>query len=230
MGVEPTIREAHANGLEEEQVALSGRAVLLDEHPIWLDALAILLVSRGLQVVGKVMSPAEALKLVADKQPDALIACLDFQGGGMDGIELLRRVRERSRKVRIVAFSATQDPFHVRAALTAGADAYLPKTTAASVVVETVRDCLVGGPCACDPELLGDSENEPTLTARELEIVHLAARGYTNAQIAQRLWVTKWTVKFHLANTYRKLGVANRTQAARYVFEQGLVGPAPRDR
>jgi DNA-binding CsgD family transcriptional regulator len=60
------------------------------------------------------------------------------------------------------------------------------------------------------------------LTARELEIVHLVARGYTNVQIAQRLWVTKWTVKFHLANAYRKLGVSNRTQAARYLFDHGL--------
>jgi DNA-binding CsgD family transcriptional regulator len=62
----------------------------------------------------------------------------------------------------------------------------------------------------------------PALTARELEIVHLVARGYTNVQIAQRLWVTKWTVKFHLANAYRKLGVSNRTQAARYLFDHGL--------
>ena len=62
------------------------------------------------------------------------------------------------------------------------------------------------------------------LTARELEIVQLVAHGYTNAQIAERLCVTKWTVKFHLVNAYRKLGVSNRTQAARYLFEHGLSG------
>ena len=68
----------------------------------------------------------------------------------------------------------------------------------------------------------GLAPRRPALTARELEIVHLVARGYTNAQIAQRLWVTKWTVKFHLVNAYRKLGVSNRTQAARYLFDHGL--------
>lgn len=224
MGVEPTIREAL--GPEDEGISLNGSAVLLDEHPLWLAALDALLVSRGLRVVGKATSPEEALRLVASTKPDTLIACLDFPGRSMDGIELLRRVRARSREVRIVAFSANHDPFHVRAAVAAGADAYLPKTTAPSVVVETVRDCLVGGTaCACDPQLLAEEENEPTLTARELEIVHLAARGYTNAQIAERLWVTTWTVKFHLVNVYRKLGVSNRTQAARYLFEQGLAAP-----
>jgi DNA-binding NarL/FixJ family response regulator len=224
VGVEPTIREAL--GPEDEGISLNGSAVLLDEHPLWLAALDALLVSRGLRVVGKATSPEEALRLVASTKPDTLIACLDFPGRSMAGIELLRRVRARSRDVRIVAFSANHDPFHVRAAVAAGADAYLPKTTAPSVVVETVRDCLVGGTaCACDPQLLAEEENEPTLTARELEIVHLAARGYTNAQIAERLWVTTWTVKFHLVNVYRKLGVSNRTQAARYLFEQGLAAP-----
>ena len=66
------------------------------------------------------------------------------------------------------------------------------------------------------------------MTGRELEILHLVARGHTNAEIAERLWVTKWTVKFHLANAYRKLGVSNRTQAARYVFNRGLAA-LPRD-
>jgi len=65
------------------------------------------------------------------------------------------------------------------------------------------------------------------LTQRELEIVTLAARGYTNSQIAERLWITRWTVKYHLANAYKKLGVSNRTQAARQLFERRLSGHAP---
>ena len=62
------------------------------------------------------------------------------------------------------------------------------------------------------------------LTTRELEILRLAAQGYTNGQIARELWVTEQTVKFHLSNTYRKLGVANRTEASRYAYVHGLVG------
>ena len=67
------------------------------------------------------------------------------------------------------------------------------------------------------------------LTTRETEILGLAAQGMTNGRIARELWITEQTVKFHLANTYRKLGVANRTEASRYAFVNALVPPAPRE-
>jgi DNA-binding NarL/FixJ family response regulator len=213
-----------ANGRRDGEIVINGEVVLVDDHPIWLDALEALLASKGMRVVGKVTSAEAALKLVSPTRPDALIVSLDLGDLETDGLDLVRRARERSRGLRIVAFSARHDPFHLRAAVTAGADAFLPKTADAAEVAQTVRECLVGerrSPCAAEPN--GDEEAaQPALTARELEIVELAARGYTNAQIAQRLWVTKWTVKFHLVNAYRKLGVSNRTQAARYLFEHGL--------
>ena len=69
-----------------------------------------------------------------------------------------------------------------------------------------------------------ENNSRQALTARELEIVQLVSRGYTNGQIAKKLWVSRSTVKFHLTNAYRKLGVSNRTQAARYLFDHGLSG------
>jgi DNA-binding NarL/FixJ family response regulator len=197
--------------------------VLLDEHPIWLDALETVLSEKGIRVIAKVTSPEAALELLDSAKPDALVASLELPSAEMDGVECLRRARERSPGLRIVAFSTYQDPFHLSAAATAGADAYLPKTAPASEVTETIRECLANGATrkGCAQEL-EDGPTPPALTARELEIVHLVARGYTNAQIAERLWVTKWTVKFHLVNAYRKLGVSNRTQAARYLFDHGL--------
>jgi DNA-binding NarL/FixJ family response regulator len=174
-------------------------------------------------VVGKATSPEAALALVESEKPDVLVASIDLPGSDMDGFECLRRARERSPHLRIVAFSTYHDPFHLSAAATAGADAYLPKTADGREIAETIRACLTNGSgrSGCSREL-EDAPAPPALTARELEIVHLVARGYTNAQIAERLWVTKWTVKFHLVNAYRKLGVSNRTQAARYLFDHGL--------
>ena len=200
--------------------------MLLDEHPIWLDAVEDILSSKGIRVIGKATSPEVALRLVDSEKPDALIASLELWSSEMDGVECLRRARERAPGLRIVALSTYHDPLHLDAAVAAGADAYLPKTARASEVAETVHDCLVEGKRKPRAHEANGSvgPKQPALTARELEIVHLVAHGYTNAQIAERLWVTKRTVKFHLANAYRKLGVSNRTQAARYLFEQGLSG------
>jgi DNA-binding NarL/FixJ family response regulator len=220
MAVRTTIREAD-NG----RAAKHDTVLLLDEHPIWLDALETVLSSNGICVIGKVTSPEAALKLLDSEKPAALVASIELPSCDMDGVECLRRARERSPGLRIVAFSTYHDPFHLSAAATAGADAYLPKTAGASEVAATIHDCLANGntckrnACSREPD---DGSAAPALTARELEMVHLVARGYTNAQIAERLWVTKWTVKFHLVNAYRKLGVSNRTQAARYLFDHGL--------
>jgi DNA-binding NarL/FixJ family response regulator len=218
VAVRTTIREA-ANG----HAAGDGEVVLLDEHPIWLDALEHVLSAEGVTVVGKATSPEAALALLESERPAGLVASVELPGSSMDGFECLRRARERRPGLRIVAFSTHHDPFHLSAAATAGADAYLPKTAKAGEVADTVRSCLASGSkrSGCSREL-AELPPPPALTARELEIVHLVARGYTNVQIAQRLWVTKWTVKFHLANAYRKLGVSNRTQAARYLFDHGL--------
>jgi DNA-binding NarL/FixJ family response regulator len=164
------------------------------------------------------------------ERPDALVASIELPGSTMDGVECLRRARERAPGLRIVALSTQHDAFHLAAAAAAGAHVYLPKTVEASELASTVLECLANadqpGSCVSRARELNGNGNgsgvQPALTPRELEILYLVARGYTNAQIAQRLWVTKWTVKFHLANAYRKLGVSNRTQAARYIFDHGL--------
>jgi len=200
--------------------------VLLDEHPIWLDALEDILSSKAIRVVGRATSPRAALKLVDSEKPDALLASLELWSSEMDGVECLRRARELAPGLGIVAFSTHHDPLHLEAAVAAGADACLPKTAAVSEVTEAVQHCLGRGKPKSRTRARSASvgPKQPTLTTRELEIVQLAAHGYTNAQIAERLWVTKWTVKFHLVNAYRKLGVSNRTQAARYLFDHGLSG------
>jgi two-component system, NarL family, response regulator LiaR len=207
--------------------ATLGSVVLLDEYPIWLGALDGILGAADVAVVAKVTSPEAALEAVCRERPDALITSLELPSSNVDPVEFFRRVRERAPRIRIVAISNDGNAAQMRAALTAGADAYLPRRAEAHEVAEAVRECLRGEPGPAKLQVVSedyDDSGHARLTTRELEIVLLVARGFTNADIAQRLWVTKWTVKFHLANAYRKLGVSNRTQAARYLFERGLSG------
>jgi DNA-binding NarL/FixJ family response regulator len=197
--------------------------VILDEHPIWVEALETILSEAGVEVIGTATSAEDALALVCSKQPDALIAPLVLGNSEMEALELFGRARERRPGLRLVAFAANDDEYNLSAARSARVDAYLPKTVVPETVVETVQACLNG-----ERRLLVCEDGaSPALTQRELEIVSLAARGFTNAQIAQRLWVTRWTVKYHLANAYKKLGVTNRTQAARRLSERRLSGRAP---
>src|SRR6476619_1219553 len=114
MAVRTTIREA-----DRAPAAEHGMVVLLDEHPIWLDALETVLRSSGIVVAGKATSPEAALALVESEKPDVLVASIDLPGSDMDGFECLRRARERSPHLRIVAFSTYHDPFHLSAAATA---------------------------------------------------------------------------------------------------------------
>jgi DNA-binding NarL/FixJ family response regulator len=196
--------------------------VLLDEHPIWLDGLEGALVAAGVHVLAKVTCPQAALEVLGAEAPDGLVASLELPSSPFDGIACLRLAKERAPTLRVVALSAQHDAYHLKAALAAGADAYLPKTAKTGEITARIRECL-GGACgeSTRARVLA-AQFGPQLTMRELEMLHLVARGYTNAQIAKKLWVTKGTVKFHLVNAYRKLGVSNRTQAARYVFEHGL--------
>jgi DNA-binding NarL/FixJ family response regulator len=173
--------------------------------------------------VGKTTSAEAALELVRSKQPGALIAPLELANSEMEALELLGRARERRPGLRLIVLAARDDGFNLSAAASVRAEAYVPKTVSAAKMIETVRACLKGEPSAS----INGEVASPALTQRELEIVSLAARGYTNAQIAQRLWVTRWTVKYHLANAYKKLGVSNRTQAAGRLFERRLSGRAP---
>jgi DNA-binding NarL/FixJ family response regulator len=201
--------------------------VLLDEQPIWLNALGRI-VARALVPVGSVTSPREALRLLDAERPELFVASIDIESAELDGLECVRHARARAPELLIIALSARENAFRRSAATAAGADVFVPKTVSEEQLLESVSDCLARGPeqrssRAREPK--GEAGGPPAaseLTPRELEILHLVSRGYTNMEIAKQLWVTKWTVKFHLVNAYRKLGVSNRTQAARYVFDRGL--------
>jgi DNA-binding NarL/FixJ family response regulator len=212
-------------------------AVLLDPHPLWLDALESILGSIDVTVAGRTTSPERALELVEEEQPDILICETETLNGGMSGSALIRACRERLSTLRVIVLGASRDHSDIDAAFDAGALAYAVKTADPGDVAATVRQTFdhtiflartastngaTPGPL---PPVTADEEEEHVgLTRREREILALVAEGHSNRELARMLWVTEQTVKFHLSNIYRKLDVANRTEASRWAHRHGLVG------
>jgi len=208
-------------------------AVIADPHPLWLDAVEQVLNRIGITVVGKTTSPKEALELVRELEPDILISELAASDGQLDGLSLLKEVQQIDG-VRSIVLSLHFEPRHIDAALAAGAVAYVIKTAHPDDLASAIRQAFDHSIYLSTSTVTTRSSREtqedegPGLTRRELEILRLVAEGHSNAQLARMLWVTEQTVKFHLSNVYRKLGVANRTEASRWAQLNGLLGaPAP---
>jgi DNA-binding NarL/FixJ family response regulator len=209
---------------------LQRTAVLVDPHPLWLEAVEPVVARIGVEVVGKSTSARAGLQLVEEHRPDILVTELKGAEGEMDGIALLRRARERVPELRLIVLSMYDDPQHIDAALEAGAIAYVIKTAHPDDIASAIRQgfehslFLANGPrplTAAEPPATDDRVLD--LTRRELEILQLMAEGLSNAELARRFWVTEQTVKFHLSNVYRKLDVSNRTEASRWAHVRGLV-------
>jgi|Tabmets5t2r1_1033131.scaffolds.fasta_scaffold04399_2 DNA-binding NarL/FixJ family response regulator len=208
--------------------------VICDGHPMWLDAVEQVLRRIGIDVVGKTTSTSEALSLVEEHKPDLLITELEGDSGDLSGLVLIERARAAAPNVRSIVLSMHQDTQVIDSALAAGASAYVVKTARPEDLASAVRQAfshsvyLAGWrPAAAvqpTPKRTA-AEDSPGLTRRELEILRLVAEGHSNAQLARMLWVTEQTVKFHLSNVYRKLDVANRTEASRWAQVNGLLDP-----
>ena len=203
-------------------------AVVLDPHPIWLDALEVVLARAGAKVVAKTTSGREALAAIERYKPRLLTLELDAQPGELNGLEVLRRAKAIESPLRAIVLSAHHDTTDIDGALAAGAAAYVVKTAHPDDVASAVRQAfdhsvyLAGAPLAAAPAPPA-AERPGGLTRRELEILRLVAEGHSNAQLARMLWVTEQTVKFHLSNIYRKLEVSNRTEASRWAQLNGLL-------
>ena len=153
----------------------------------------------------------------------------------VNGIEVARQVKENSPRTAIVVLSMYGDKGHVLEALRSGAQAYLVKTSAASELVQALKEVLAGhrylGTSLYDivvDAYLETAESGPadpydSLSSREREILHLAAHSHTNAEIAERLLISRRTVETHRANAMRKLGLSNQTDLLRYALQRGIL-------
>jgi DNA-binding NarL/FixJ family response regulator len=178
----------------------------------------------GFEVVGEAVNGVQVLPLVRRLKPELVL--LDLRMPQMDGLTCLAKVRKEFPDVKVAILSVSQDPEMIQTALKRGASAYIVKSIDPEDLAAALRQALDGNvfTTAGVTEDPGErAARDAGLTERELVIVRAVARGLSNEAIAKELWVAEQTVKFHLTNIYRKLGVSNRTEAARYAFEQGLV-------
>lgn len=207
------------------------RVVAVSPHPLWLNALEQSLLKADVEVVGKAASAQEALALVEELRPNLLITDLDLLEDDLDGIALLKEARVPVPDLRAIVVSEHDDRSRIDSAFEAGAFAYVVKTARSEDFAFAVRQAFEHADFMAThhrPVLApSESERAPELTRREEEILQMVAEGRSNADVARALWVTEQTVKFHLANVYRKLGVKNRTQAARWAHEHGLLTERP---
>jgi DNA-binding NarL/FixJ family response regulator len=212
-----------------ESVFRGRKAVLLDQHPLWHEAVEPVLDRLEIEVVAKTTFPDEALAVVEEHQPDLLLLELDFPEDGLDGISLIRKVKERDPSLRVIVLSLYDNPNEVEASFAAGAAGYVLKSVRPDDLATAVRQAfepsiyLPGS----KPAARAGGDRSKLLTERELEIVRLVGEGHSNRELARMLWVTEQTVKFHLTNIYKKLGVSNRTEASRWAQAQGLLSAGP---
>ena len=212
----------------------SRTAVIVDEHPLWLDALQSLLERLELQVVGRATDRHAAERLVDEHRPDILVADYSTLEGD-DGMpapdNALVRAREANPDVKCIILSEGDDPKERERAFASGASAFCIKRAQPDDLAAAIRQSFDhsiyfanGTPAAASVATTRSQEDESAgLTKRETEILRLTAEGYSNSQLARMLWVTEQTVKFHLSNIYRKLEVSNRTEASRWAQRNGLL-------
>ena len=180
----------------------------------------------GFDVVGEAVNGGQVLPLIRRLKPDLVL--LDLRMPQMDGLTCLTKIRKEFPDLKVAILSVSQDPELIQTALKRGANAYIVKSIDPDDLAGALRQALEGNvfTTAGITEDPGErAAKDAGLTERELGIVRAVARGLSNEAISKELWVAEQTVKFHLTNIYRKLGVTNRTEAARYAFEQGLVEP-----
>ncbi len=211
----------------EEQVRLhplKKKVLVVDDHPLMVEGIRRALEGcEDFEVVGEAYNGTQVLPMIRNTGPD--IVLLDLRLPGMDGLTCMTRIQQQYPDVKVVVMSVFFDREHIDAALQRGACSYIVKSINPADLPSALRQALDGTvfhALGLPSEDQGSPAKAAGLTERETAILSGVARGLSNQAIGKELWVTEQTVKFHLTNIYRKLGVANRTEAARYAYQHGL--------
>ena len=201
------------------------KVLIADDHPLMLQGIRRALeASENIEIVGEARSGEEVLALVERRKPDLVL--LDLHMPGLGGLGCVAELKRSCPELKTVVISASDDRVSIDAALLAGASAYILKSVSPMDIPSVLRQASTGAvyhvPSAAPRSDERATAGGPELTPRETTILMAVADGLTTKAISQDLWLSEHTVKFHLTNIYRKLGVSNRSAAVRYAFENDL--------
>lgn len=210
--------------VDDERVVRSGLRMILEAQP-------------DIEVVGEAGDGREAIECIRTLDPDVVL--MDIRMPVLDGIETTRRIATQDRRPRVIVLTTYGVDENVYAALKVGAAGFLMKTDSPEELIQAVRavdagESLLGRATTrrlIEHFLSGPSPSAPpppeltTLTDRELDVLKLVARGFSNAEVAQELYISEGTVKTHVARILSKLGLRDRVQAVVFVYECGLIQP-----
>lgn len=210
------------------------RVMVVDDHPMWRDAVANDLEAAGLEVVATAATGTEAINRFRATRPQVVV--LDLQIPPPSGVEVTATVLQEDPSARVLILSASGEQDDVLEAVKAGATGYLVKSASRDELIAAVRRVSVGD-SVFTPGLAGlvlgefrrmaqdpgpDMPPGEQLTERETEVLKMVAKGMSYKQIAERLVLSHRTVQNHVQNTLRKLQLHNRVELTRYAIEQGL--------
>jgi DNA-binding NarL/FixJ family response regulator len=208
----------------EGHVGEEKAAVIVDQVPIWLDALSRLLGKKGIEVRGCAANVADGTVLVEMHAPDLVMVGLDRAEEEPEIWACVRACRRSTPEARVVVVGSSSEPRLISTAFAAGVAAYCAGTTDGADLEAAIQQSFEHAVFLATSQGAPVSSTPPAeLTKREREILQLVAEGYSSAQLARMLWITEQTVKFHLSNIYRKLNVSNRTEASRWAQLHGLL-------
>jgi DNA-binding NarL/FixJ family response regulator len=207
------------------------RVMIVDDHPMWRDAVGRDLADAGFEVVATVGEGAQALRIAGSVRPDVVV--LDLQLPDISGVDVTRGLLAANPGVRVLILSASGEHHDVLDAVKAGATGYLVKSASRAELIDAVKRT-ESGDAVFSPGLAGlvlgefrrlavsPDPNTPRLTEREAEILRMVGTGLSYKQIAERLVLSHRTVQNHVQNTLNKLQLHNRVDLVRYAIEHGL--------
>ncbi|MFF8396115.1 response regulator [Streptomyces sp. NPDC016172] len=214
------------------------KVMVVDDHPMWRDAVARDLAESGFEVVATAGDGDQAVRRAKAAAPDVLV--LDLNLPGKPGVQVCKEVVAANPALRVLVLSASGEHADVLEAVKSGATGYLLKSASTEELQDAVRSTAVGDP-VFTPGLAGlvlgeyrrlasepgpapdtDEPKAPRLTDRETEVLRLVAKGLSYKQIAERLVISHRTVQNHVQNTLGKLQLHNRVELVRYAIERGL--------